>query len=150
MVGPFMQGVLLMGIIYWYSKGLISMINDYYRGEFNRKLKDEIKGQKLDNIKTPTYDLSDMELLVNIELQKDQLINEEQQEFLVGNSDFKENTSYCYRLNAKEEFLNMLFITIYDYYRKHPVKNPICWLKENKNSSWAYYTESYNDFSLIK
>ncbi|XP_022209919.2 uncharacterized protein LOC111065805 [Drosophila obscura] len=38
MVGPFVQGMLLIGIIYWYSKGMMSMINDYYRSEFNRKL----------------------------------------------------------------------------------------------------------------
>ncbi|XP_052848171.1 uncharacterized protein LOC128259677 [Drosophila gunungcola] len=38
MVGPFMQGLFLIGIIYWYSKGMMSMINDYYRSEFQRKL----------------------------------------------------------------------------------------------------------------
>ncbi|XP_017469095.1 PREDICTED: uncharacterized protein LOC108361079 [Rhagoletis zephyria] len=38
MVGPFMQGVLLMGIIYWYSKGMLSLINDYYRSEIQRKI----------------------------------------------------------------------------------------------------------------
>ncbi|EDV90837.1 GH19616 [Drosophila grimshawi] len=38
MVGPFMQGLLLIGIIYWYSKSMISMINDYYRNEFQRQL----------------------------------------------------------------------------------------------------------------
>ncbi|TDG46928.1 hypothetical protein AWZ03_006632 [Drosophila navojoa] len=38
MVGPFMQGILLIGIIYWYSKSMMSMINDYYRSEFQRKL----------------------------------------------------------------------------------------------------------------
>ncbi|KAM8705374.1 hypothetical protein ACLKA7_009784 [Drosophila subpalustris] len=38
MVGPFMQGILLMGIIYWYSKSMMSMINDYYRSEFQRKI----------------------------------------------------------------------------------------------------------------
>ncbi|XP_016960851.1 uncharacterized protein LOC108031701 [Drosophila biarmipes] len=41
MVGPFMQGLFLIGIIYWYSKGMMSMINDYYRGEFQRKLQAE-------------------------------------------------------------------------------------------------------------
>ncbi|XP_017104617.2 uncharacterized protein Xport-B [Drosophila bipectinata] len=41
MVGPFVQGMLLIGIIYWYSKGMMSMINDYYRSEFNRKLQTE-------------------------------------------------------------------------------------------------------------
>ncbi|XP_034485652.1 uncharacterized protein LOC117790342 [Drosophila innubila] len=39
MVGPFMQGILLIGIIYWYSKSMMSMINDYYRSEFQRKIK---------------------------------------------------------------------------------------------------------------
>ncbi|KAH8360007.1 hypothetical protein KR093_010183 [Drosophila rubida] len=40
MVGPFMQGILLIGIIYWYeySKSMMSMINDYYRSEFQRKI----------------------------------------------------------------------------------------------------------------
>lgn len=38
MVGPFVQGLFLIGIIYWYSKGMMSMINDYYRSEFQRKL----------------------------------------------------------------------------------------------------------------
>ncbi|XP_030374613.1 uncharacterized protein LOC115624157 [Scaptodrosophila lebanonensis] len=41
MVGPFMQGFLLIGIIYWYSKGMMSMINDYYRSEFQRKIQVE-------------------------------------------------------------------------------------------------------------
>ncbi|XP_017085046.2 uncharacterized protein LOC108117226 [Drosophila eugracilis] len=41
MVGPFMQGLFLIGIIYWYSKGMMSMINDYYRSEFQRKLQTE-------------------------------------------------------------------------------------------------------------
>lgn len=41
MVGPFVQGLFLIGIIYWYSKGMMSMINDYYRGEFQRKLQTE-------------------------------------------------------------------------------------------------------------
>ncbi|EDV41743.1 uncharacterized protein Dana_GF17349 [Drosophila ananassae] len=41
MVGPFVQGMFLIGIIYWYSKGMMSMINDYYRGEFQRKLQTE-------------------------------------------------------------------------------------------------------------
>jgi len=41
MVGPFMQGLFLIGIIYWYSKGMMSMINDYYRSEFQRKLQAE-------------------------------------------------------------------------------------------------------------
>ncbi|XP_017060679.1 uncharacterized protein LOC108101024 [Drosophila ficusphila] len=41
MVGPFMQGLFLIGIIYWYSKGMMSMINDYYRSEFQRKLEVE-------------------------------------------------------------------------------------------------------------
>ncbi|ALC47330.1 CG42508, partial [Drosophila busckii] len=41
MVGPFVQGVFLIGIIYWYSKGMMSMINDYYRSEFQRKLSTE-------------------------------------------------------------------------------------------------------------
>ncbi|XP_060646704.1 uncharacterized protein LOC132784844 [Drosophila nasuta] len=38
MVGPFMQDILLIGIIYWYSKSMMSMINDYYRSEFQRKI----------------------------------------------------------------------------------------------------------------
>lgn len=38
MVGPFMQGMLLMGVIYWYSKGMINMINEYYRSEFQKQL----------------------------------------------------------------------------------------------------------------
>lgn len=38
MVGPFMQGILLIGIISWYSKSMMSMINDYYRSEFQRKI----------------------------------------------------------------------------------------------------------------
>ncbi|XP_068155061.1 uncharacterized protein Xport-B [Drosophila tropicalis] len=41
MVGPFVQGMFLIGIIYWYSKGMMSMINDYYRSEFQRKLQTE-------------------------------------------------------------------------------------------------------------
>ncbi|XP_017025009.1 uncharacterized protein Xport-B [Drosophila kikkawai] len=41
MVGPFVQGLFLIGIIYWYSKGMMSMINDYYRSEFQRKLQTE-------------------------------------------------------------------------------------------------------------
>ncbi|XP_030562331.1 uncharacterized protein LOC115763757 [Drosophila novamexicana] len=40
MVGPFMQGMLLIGIIYWYSKSMMSMINDYYRSEFQSKLQE--------------------------------------------------------------------------------------------------------------
>lgn len=38
MVGPFMQGMLLMGVIYWYSKGMFNMINEYYRSEFQKQL----------------------------------------------------------------------------------------------------------------
>ncbi|XP_054725307.1 uncharacterized protein LOC129235466 [Anastrepha obliqua] len=38
MVGSFMQGVLLMGIIYWYTRGMLSLINDYYRTEIQRKM----------------------------------------------------------------------------------------------------------------
>ncbi|XP_037952899.1 uncharacterized protein LOC119683318 [Teleopsis dalmanni] len=41
MVGPLMQGMVLLGIIYWYSKGMLSIINDYYRTEIQRKLKTE-------------------------------------------------------------------------------------------------------------
>ncbi|KAH8420874.1 hypothetical protein KR222_007511 [Zaprionus bogoriensis] len=41
MVGPFMQGILLIGIIYWYSKSMMNMINDYYRSEFQRKVQTE-------------------------------------------------------------------------------------------------------------
>ncbi|XP_016990844.1 uncharacterized protein LOC108052855 [Drosophila rhopaloa] len=46
MVGPFMQGLFLIGIIYWYSKGMMSMINDYYRSEFQRKLQVDPSKQK--------------------------------------------------------------------------------------------------------
>ncbi|KAH8248113.1 hypothetical protein KR038_001512 [Drosophila bunnanda] len=45
MVGPFVQGLFLIGIIYWYSKGMMSMINDYYRSEFQRKLQTETAPQ---------------------------------------------------------------------------------------------------------
>lgn len=40
MVGPFVQGALLFGVIYWYSKGMINMINEYYRHEFQKQLVD--------------------------------------------------------------------------------------------------------------
>ena len=140
MVGPFMQGMLLLGIIYWYSKGLMNMINDYYRSEFNRKLKTEIQEQKLGDLKAPAYDLDDMEQLLNIEMNKEfNFMNHYEENIL----DFKStqldfNTSspkdICYRLNSRKEFFNILFTIVHNYYRMHTTNKAICGLSE--------YTES--------
>lgn len=46
MIGPLVQGVLLTGLIYWYSKGMLSLINDYYRDEFKTFLEKEAKNDK--------------------------------------------------------------------------------------------------------
>ncbi|TMW53785.1 hypothetical protein DOY81_001070 [Sarcophaga bullata] len=139
MVGPFMQGMLLLGIIYWYSKGLMNMINDYYRSEFNRKLKTEIQEQKLGDLKAPAYDLDDMDQLLNIEMNKEFAFMNYRQENIF---DFKPpqldlSTSSpmdkCYRLNSRKEFFNILFTIVHNYYRIHPINNEICVLSEYKN-----------------
>lgn len=57
-----MQGMLLMGIIYWYSKGIFNLINDYYRSEFQRKLKTD-EPQSYRN----TYDTDDIINLIQSE-----------------------------------------------------------------------------------
>lgn len=144
MVGPFMQGVLLMGIIYMYSKGLMSLINDYYRTEISRKLKSELKERKVDNLKLHNFDLNDMDQLVNMEIDKEQLlkgdgvINEEK--YL--NFQYFTDAINCYRLSGKHEFLNILFNYNYNYYKMHPLKNPICWLNENNGK---YYSDITNN-----
>lgn len=143
MVGPFMQGMLLLGIIYWYSKGLMNMINDYYRSEFNRKLKTEIQEQKLGDLKAPAYDLDDMDQLLNIEMNKEfAFIHNHQQEnildFKPSQLDFNTNSptaDICYRLNSKKEFFNILFTIVHNYYKMHPISNAICGINEYKNRS---------------
>ncbi|CAD7077878.1 unnamed protein product [Hermetia illucens] len=44
MIGPAVQGVLFVSVIYWYTKGMLNLINDYYRDEFKAFIdKDEKK-----------------------------------------------------------------------------------------------------------
>lgn len=148
MVGPFAQGIFLMGIIYWYSKGLLNLINDYYRSEFNRKLKTTTVDQKKFDLKPQSYDLDDMEELIKMELLKDMEKRSQQQ--VVGdidterdihmndnsfcNVDEKEKCweELCYQPNRKIEFLNIVFKNIYSN-RKHiyfSLSYPICLLNE--------------------
>lgn len=135
MVGPFMQGVLLMGIIYMYSKGLMSLINDYYRTEINRKLKSELNERKTDGFKEQILDLSDMDQLVNMEINKEKLLNADNGNYF--NFEYFSDTTDCYRLSGKQEFQNILFTYIYNYYKIHPLKNPICELNENSSEYFS-------------
>lgn len=135
MVGPFMQGVLLMGIIYMYSKGLMSLINDYYRTEINRKLKSELNERKTDGFIEQILDLSDMDQLVNMEINKEKLLNADYGNYL--NFEYFSDTTDCYRLSGKQEFQNILFTYIYNYYKIHPLKNPICELNENSSEYFS-------------
>lgn len=132
MVGPFMQGVLLMGIIYMYSKGLMSLINDYYRTEINRKLKSELNERKTDTFKEQILDLNDMDQLVNMEINKEKLLNADNGNYL--NFEYFSDTTDCYRLSGKQEFQNILFTYIY---KMHPLKNPICELNENSSEYFS-------------
>ncbi|XP_005182991.1 uncharacterized protein LOC101899533 [Musca domestica] len=126
-VGPFAQGIFLMGIIYWYSKGLMNLINDYYRSEFNRKLKTSAVDQKSYDMKRDIYDLDDMDELIRLERLKDmerQMANGKQ---VVGdivepieectdseykgtceNEGFFNDSRQCYYPNLKNLFLNIL------------------------------------------
>lgn len=67
-VGPFMQGMLLMGVIYWYSKGMINMINEYYRSEFQKQLVETTPPSVADTQKPATISGTDeIELLLKQE-----------------------------------------------------------------------------------
>lgn len=49
-VGGVVRGFIFIGFIFWYSTGILRVINDYFRKEFNVYIKDELK-----NIKTLKY-----------------------------------------------------------------------------------------------
>ncbi|XP_013115034.1 uncharacterized protein LOC106092672 [Stomoxys calcitrans] len=119
MVGPFAQGIFLMGIIYWYSKGLLNLINDYYRTEFNRKLKTTAVEQKNFALRPQSYDLDDMEELIKMEALSDSEEEEKRIRQLIGDIEVIESCeeacfspyigSQCYSPNRKMEFLNILY-----------------------------------------
>ncbi|XP_011179266.2 uncharacterized protein LOC105210166 [Zeugodacus cucurbitae] len=134
MVGPFMQGVLLMGIIYWYTKGMLSLINDYYRSEIQRKM-------QIDEPLNETSDFIYVDQIVEHHLAK---LNEGEQQQTVGEitEELEINVSnevemekqiiyyedvdtrhVCRRAQRLEEFFRLVKVT----------KN-ICWLNE---TIWA-------------
>ncbi|XP_073836900.1 exit protein of rhodopsin and TRP B [Musca autumnalis] len=131
-VGPFAQGIFLMGIIYWYSKGLMNLINDYYRSEFNRKLKTIPVNAKNFEMKRDVYDLDDMDELIRLERLRDaermelaamrQVVGDIVEEPPKGELECNVNSNgncanlsfmdmdseLCYRPNLKLLFLNII------------------------------------------
>lgn len=141
MVGPFMQGVLLMGIIYWYTKGMLSLINDYYRSEIQRKM-------QIDEPLNETSDFIYVDQIVEHHLAK---LNEGEQQQTVGEitEELEINVSnevemekqiiyyedvdtrhVCRRAQRLEEFFRLVKVT----------KN-ICWLNETiwATKIWGYH-----------
>lgn len=49
-VGGAVRGFIFIGFVFWYSTGILRVINDYFRKEFNVYIKDELK-----NIQTLKY-----------------------------------------------------------------------------------------------
>lgn len=127
MGGP-LQGFVLLGIIYWYSKGMLSLINEYYRSEFHQKLKKAPPEQKIHQLQPLSYDLDDMEQLIKMESLKDMeakrsvlMDTKEQMPFGWNESeqielDANEKDKRCYRLSAKLEFLNVLLLYCEKYH----------------------------------
>lgn len=135
MVGPFMQGVLLMGIIYWYTRGMLSLINDYYRNEIQRKIQtNEPLNESSDFIYVDQIIEHHLAQINDAEQQK-QGVEQITKEFRINNTSGvdmqKPKTKYkdvdikgvCRREQRLQEFFRIVKAT----------KN-ICWLNE---TIWA-------------
>ncbi|XP_075146065.1 exit protein of rhodopsin and TRP B [Haematobia irritans] len=119
-VGPFAQGIFLMGIIYWYSKGLLNLINDYYRTEFNRKLKTTAVEEKNFALRPQSYDLDDMEELIKMERLNDKMEEEERRRQVIGDIEIIDESckeschldgdigKRCHLPNRKIEFFKLI------------------------------------------
>lgn len=134
MVGPFMQGVLLMGIIYWYTKGMLSLINDYYRSEIQRKMQideplnetsdfiyvDQIVEHHLAKLNEGEQQQTVGEITVELEINVSSEVEMEKQIIYYEDVDTRH---VCRRAQRLEEFFRLVKAT----------KN-ICWLNE---TIWA-------------
>uniref|UniRef100_A0A0A1WK33 Bcl-2/adenovirus E1B 19 kDa-interacting protein 2-like protein n=1 Tax=Zeugodacus cucurbitae TaxID=28588 RepID=A0A0A1WK33_ZEUCU len=134
MVGPFMQGVLLMGIIYWYTKGMLSLINDYYRSEIQRKMQideplnetsdfiyvDQIVEHHLAKLNEGEQQQTVGEITEELEINVSNEVEMEKQIFSYEDVDTRH---VCRRAQRLEEFFRLVKVT----------KN-ICWLNE---TIWA-------------
>lgn len=130
MVGPFMQGVFLMGIIYWYTKGMLSLINDYYRSAIQRKMQTN----------EPLNESSDFIYVDQIVEHHLTQINDEEQQQNVGKITKKlkpNDTSGLDMQNHKRKYEDMEIkqvcrrvLRLEEFYRLVKATKNICWLND--------------------
>lgn len=98
------RGFFLIGIISWYSMGLLRVINEYFRDEFKTFLDDEIRRNKHVKLapEAAATDATDtviescvMDSLNNITFQEDNVINEE----ATDNNDDQDNQQQHIEIN---------------------------------------------------
>lgn len=152
MVGPFMQGVLLMGIIYWYTKGMLSLINDYYRNEILRKIQtneplnesgdfiyvDQIVEHHLAQINDGEQQQGFEQITKELRSNNTSVVGMQKQETKYKYVDIK---GVCIREQRLQEFFRLMEVT----------KN-ICWLNETiwTTAIWAttIYTWKYIKYTI--
>uniref|UniRef100_A0A1A9WH32 Uncharacterized protein n=1 Tax=Glossina brevipalpis TaxID=37001 RepID=A0A1A9WH32_9MUSC len=128
MVAPFMQGFLLLGILYWYSKGIFNLINDYYRTEFNRQLKSEQEKPSDGNYETPiNYQLIDIDDLLRINAAN---ISETMEVVTNFEQTLIDINRFCLKRNNIEEFLDIIW-KVGTKDESHKFSSSMCWLYEN-------------------
>lgn len=123
MLAVALKGVFLIGVISWYSMAIMSMINDYFRAEFNDYLKkNPITSHKADQelpaivIKTQTPFNENEKPFESIDNTNNEKRTTETNEIFQWNKCERngENTGtnrkmHCERRNRKEEILLRLF-----------------------------------------
>ncbi|XP_037892630.1 uncharacterized protein LOC119639372 [Glossina fuscipes] len=129
MIAPFMQGFLLLGIVYWYSKGIFNLINDYYRTEFNRQLKSEQTEKPPDgNYETPiNYQLVDIEDLLRINAAN---ISETMEVVTNFEQTLIDINRFCLKRNDIDEFLDIIWKAS-DLFETKKLSTSTCWSNEN-------------------
>ncbi|XP_055377537.1 putative uncharacterized protein DDB_G0267716 [Condylostylus longicornis] len=123
MLGPLAQGALLLSIIYWYSKTMMGMINEYYRDELKKTLSDvpdtypneitEIVEEKEDDdvtLKTPYVSSPTTDGIPDI--LKEAAANNGDNGILTrafSDNNNKEKTQESFQLNQDDNLLNERF-----------------------------------------